>query len=142
MSRCGCRAGARCWPRICCRCGRGRVGRPEGGAEGVWVAALEGGHQDHDAANALAACVRHRLPAWEFAAYNFAGGKVRANRFTAPRGGEVALEATAAEAQVKRRALECYRSERDNLGHIGVAQENARPLPTHDYPASPHPGRL
>src|SRR5229473_5504111 len=82
------------------------------GAEALWVPAFEGGHQDHDAANALAAGVRHRLPVWEFAAYNFFGGQVRANRFAALRGGEVAIEATAAEARVKRRVLECYRSER------------------------------
>src|SRR5260370_20913491 len=96
----------------------------ECGAEALWVPAFEGGHQDHDAANALAACFRHRLPAWEFAAYNFAGGQVRANRFAAARGGEVAIEATAAEAQMKRRAPGCYRSERGNLGHIGAAHEN------------------
>jgi LmbE family N-acetylglucosaminyl deacetylase len=111
-------------------------------AEALWVAAFEGGHQDHDAANALAASVRHRLPVWEFAAYNFAGGRIRSNRFAVRRGGEVAIEATAPEAARKRRALACYRSERGNLGHIGVAHESARPLPAHDYAAAPHPGRL
>src|SRR5207253_8299692 len=49
-------------------------------ADTLWVAAFEGGHQDHDAANALAARFCSRLPVQEFAAYNFAGGQVRANR--------------------------------------------------------------
>jgi len=80
-------------------------------ADALWVPAFEGGHQDHDAANALAASVAHRLPVWEFAAYNFAGGRVRSNRFAAPRGGEIVIEPTPAEAEQKRRALACYRSD-------------------------------
>ena len=111
-------------------------------AEALWVPAFEGGHQDHDAANALASRFAGRLPVWEFAAYNFAGGHVRANRFVAERGGEVAIEATEAEAQHKRVALGCYASERGNLGHIGVEHETGRPLPAYDYGAPPHPGRL
>jgi len=112
------------------------------GAEALWVPAFEGGHQDHDAANALAAGFCRRLPVWEFAAYNFAGGQVRANRFPALLGGEVVIEASEAEARQKRQALACYRSERGNLRHVGVARETARRLPAHDYAAPPHAGRL
>ncbi len=83
-----------------------------------------------------------RVKVWEFAAYNFAGGRVRANRFATGRGGEVMIEATAAEEREKRSALACYGSERRNLRHIGVARETFRPLPTHDYAAPPHPGHL
>ncbi len=111
-------------------------------ADAVWVPAYEGGHQDHDAANALAASFADRVKVWEFAAYNFAGGRVRANRFATERGGEVMIEATAAEEREKRSALACYGSERGNLRHIGVARETFRPLPTHDYAAPPNPGRL
>ncbi|HEV8679379.1 MAG TPA: PIG-L family deacetylase [Stellaceae bacterium] len=111
-------------------------------AEALWVPAFEGGHQDHDAANALAAGFAGRLPVWEFAAYNFAGGRVRANRFAGERGGEVTIEANAAEAQAKRWALGCYASECDNLRHLGAARETGRPLPAHDYARPPHPGRL
>jgi hypothetical protein len=68
------------------------------GAEALWVPAFEGGHQDHDAANALAAGLAERLPVWEFAAYNFAGGRVNSNRFAGTRGGEIALDATEVEA--------------------------------------------
>jgi len=112
------------------------------GAEALWVPAFEGGHQDHDAANALAAGFAGRLPVWEFAAYNFAGGRVNSNRFAATRGGEVALDATAAEAERKHRALGCYASERGNLRHVGAGHEAYRPLPDHDYGAKPHAGRL
>src|SRR5207244_4045677 len=46
--------------------------------DALWVPAFEGGHQDHDAANALAASFAGRRPVWEFAGYNFAGGRIRA----------------------------------------------------------------
>lgn len=111
-------------------------------AEALWVPAFEGGHQDHDSANALAASFAGRLPVWEFAAYNFAAGRARANRFAIERGGEVAIEASAAEARNKRAALACYVSERGNLGHFGVEREVCRPLPAYDYGSPPHPGRL
>jgi N-acetylglucosamine malate deacetylase 1 len=111
-------------------------------ADVLWVPAFEGGHQDHDAANAAAAACRHRIPVWEFAAYNFAGGEVRANRFAALRGGEITIDASPQEAQLKRRALACYGSEQGNLSHLGTMRECARPLPVYDYGAPPHPGRL
>jgi N-acetylglucosamine malate deacetylase 1 len=112
------------------------------GAEALWVPAFEGGHQDHDAANALAARFSACLPVHEFAAYNLAGGQVRANHFPGERGGEHVIEASTEEMALKRRALACYASERGNLRHIGVTHEAWRPLPAHDYSAPPHPGRL
>jgi LmbE family N-acetylglucosaminyl deacetylase len=108
----------------------------------LWVTAFEGAHQDHDAANALAASFRDRLPVWEFAAYNYAGGKVRSNRFLDARGGVVELTADREEAVLKRRALALYASERGNLRHIQVREEAYRPLPRHDYSAPPHAGTL
>ena len=112
------------------------------GADALWVPAFEGGHQDHDAANAVAARFAQRLPIWEYAAYNYAGGAVRSNRFTAPQAKEIAIDATPQEAALKGQALACYRSERGNLGHVGTMRERARPLPAYDYGARPHPGRL
>jgi LmbE family N-acetylglucosaminyl deacetylase len=111
-------------------------------AEALWVPAFEGAHQDHDAANALAAQFCDVLPVHEFAAYNFAGGRIRSNRFAGPRAGDVAFEATAEEAALKRQALACYASERGNLRHITTVQESWRLLPRHDYAAPPHSGRL
>jgi LmbE family N-acetylglucosaminyl deacetylase len=111
-------------------------------ADCLWVPAFEGAHQDHDAANALAARVRDRLPVWEFAAYNYAGGQVRTNRFIDARGGVIELRLSRAEALLKRRALALYASERGNLAHIKTTEEAYRPLPRHDYAAPPHEGTL
>jgi N-acetylglucosamine malate deacetylase 1 len=111
-------------------------------ASELWVTAFEGAHQDHDAANAIAAGFRGRLPVWEFAAYNFAGGRARSNRFLDARGGVVELRLDRGEASLKRRALAVYASERGNLGHIRVDEEAYRPLPHHDYAAPPHAGTL
>jgi LmbE family N-acetylglucosaminyl deacetylase len=111
-------------------------------ADAVWVPAFEGAHQDHDAANALAACAAGSVPVWEFAEYNYAGGRVRSNRFASERGGEVMIAATPAEAELKQAALACYESERRNLSHIVADREACRPLQPYDYGKRPHPGRL
>jgi LmbE family N-acetylglucosaminyl deacetylase len=111
-------------------------------AEAVWVAAFEGAHQDHDVANALAACAAGPVPVWEFAEYNYAGGQVRSNRFAFGHGGEITIGATAQEAELKRAALACYESERRNLAHIVADREACRPVPRHDYARRPHAGRL
>jgi N-acetylglucosamine malate deacetylase 1 len=121
---------------------RVREALADGAAEALWVPAFEGGHQDHDAANAIAARFRDRLPVWEFAAYNFSGGRVRSNRFAEQCGSEKTIAATSEEMALKRRALSLYASERANLGHIAVGGETCRPLPRHDYGTPPHPGRL
>lgn len=111
-------------------------------ASELWVTAFEGAHQDHDAANAIAAVFRGRLPVWEFAAYNLAGARVRSNRFLDARGGVIELRLDRGEAALKRQALAVYASERGNLGHIRVDEEAYRPLPQHDYAAPPHAGTL
>jgi N-acetylglucosamine malate deacetylase 1 len=108
----------------------------------LWVPAFEGAHQDHDAANAVAAGFRERLPVWEFAAYNFAGGRVSSNRFWDARGGVIEAHSTPEEIVLKRRALALYASERGNLRHIAMREEAYRPLPQYDYGTAPHPGPL
>ena len=112
------------------------------GAEAIWVPAFEGAHQDHDAANALAASAAGAVPVWEFAAYNFAGGRVRSNGFAEECGGEIAISGTAAEIAAKTSALAFYASERRNLRHIAADRETCRLLPAHDYAKPPHAGRL
>jgi LmbE family N-acetylglucosaminyl deacetylase len=126
----------------------------------VWAPAYEGGHADHDAANALAAALKRAHPAlgaWEFAEYNFASGRVCANEFPAAAraasGAGGAIEVAPAdegEALWKKDLLRLYRSERFNLGRVTVARARAgarvrecfRPLPQHDYARPPHEGRL
>ena len=136
------------WPSRCLRAhldevfGKIKRALADCAADAVWVTAFEGAHQDHDAANALAAFVRDLVPVWEFAAYNFAGGRIKANRFPVRQGTQIVLDPTGAEAALKRRALACYVSECGNLRHIQVEREVCRPLPQHDYGSPPHPGRL
>ena len=111
-------------------------------ASAVWVPAWEGGHQDHDVANFLAARLTGTLPVTEFAEYNFAGGAVRSHSFPAAQGNEQVLRLTPDEIAAKRRLLALYRSERGNLRHIRLEIETLRPMPRHDYAAPPHPGTL
>ena len=122
----------------------GEIGRVimERGADALWVPAFEGAHQDHDAANALAAQFCDVLPVYEFAAYNFAGRRVRSNLFADGSAGDLSIDATAEEAALKSQALACYESERDNLRHIRATHESGRLLPRHDYGEPPHSGRL
>jgi len=112
------------------------------GIAALWTPAWEGAHQDHDAANFLAARFAGALPVLEFAEYNYAGGRIRSGEF--PPGGESAgiLELTPEEVSWKRRLLACYASEQGNLAHIRLVSESFRPLAGHDYAKSPHPGKL
>jgi LmbE family N-acetylglucosaminyl deacetylase len=108
----------------------------------LWVPAWEGGHQDHDATNFLGSRFVHRVAVREFAEYNLAGGLPRLQRFPQAAGGEMLLRLTIAEAALKRRLLDLYRSERANLTYAPTRIETLRPLPRHDYTAPPHVGTL
>jgi len=106
----------------------------------LWVPAYEGGHQDHDAANALAATLAERVAVHEFAEYNMIGGKVRSQRFAFPNGTETEIIMSQRERRRKRRALGFYASERGNLRHIQTGRESFRPLARYDYAKPPHDG--
>ena len=112
------------------------------GADRLWVPAYEGGHQDHDTANALAWTLRDAVEVWEFAEYGFCGCRVRANAFPRPRGDETVLALDEAERARKRDLLRLYRSERGNLGYVGVERECFRRLEGYDYGRPPHDGKL
>ncbi len=106
----------------------------------VWTPAYEGGHQDHDAAHAMASTLE--VPVWEFAEYNFAGGAVASQAFPFPDGSETVLELTADETALKRRALEAYASEQGNLDYVDSARESFRPFRAADYSRPAHEGTL
>ena len=108
----------------------------------IWTPAWEGGHQDHDAANFLAARFARALPVREFAEYNLAGGRVRSQAFPQPNGTEDVLTLSAEEARFKAELLAIYRSERLNLRYVRLQQESLRPLAPYDYRSPPHSGRL
>ncbi|MEI6556795.1 MAG: PIG-L family deacetylase [Rhodospirillaceae bacterium] len=108
----------------------------------LWVPAYEGGHADHDAASGLAATLRGRVAVWEFAEYNFAGGRIHPNSFPHRRGPESTLVLSTGEADAKAGLLRLYASEQNNLGHAGLTRECFRPLADYDYRQPPHPGTL
>jgi len=108
----------------------------------VWAPAYEGGHQDHDVANFIAASLQDKAPVWEFAEYNNAGGRTRSQEFPAATGAETALHLDQREVATKRAALQLYPSERGNLAHIAAAREAFRPVAAYDYAQPPHPGTL
>jgi N-acetylglucosamine malate deacetylase 1 len=110
--------------------------------DAIWVPAWEGGHQDHDVANFLAASVADGRPVTEFAEYNRGGGAPRWQHFATPNGTETVLRLTPAEAAEKRRLIAAYRSERANLSPVRFQRESFRPLPRHDYTRPPHAGTL
>jgi N-acetylglucosamine malate deacetylase 1 len=110
--------------------------------DAIWVPAWEGGHQDHDVANFLAARIAGGRPVIEFAEYNRGGGAAHHNRFAVPNGSETEVKLSADEIEAKRRLLAIYHSEQANLSASQVAVENHRPLPAYDYAQPPHPGKL
>jgi LmbE family N-acetylglucosaminyl deacetylase len=108
----------------------------------LWAPAYEGGHQDHDVANALASRLAPRVPVWEFSEYHNAGGRVHAQEFIAATGGETVIALAPEEVARKRAALALYASEAANLRHVGSAREAFRPLAAYDYARAPHQGVL
>jgi len=108
----------------------------------IWTPAWEGGHQDHDVANFLAAHYAARCRITEFAEYQFHGGRVACGRFALPNGSELTLRLREEEREAKRVLLRLYASERGNLAHIATDQEERRPLASYDYTMPPHPGLL
>lgn len=116
------------------------------GMDTVWAPAYEGGHQDHDVANALAGSLRGVADVWEFSEYNYFGGRVRSQEFISTTGAERELSLDHSERERKRQLLGIYKSERGNLRRIrGPAfwqREVFRPLAEDDYTRAPHPGTL
>jgi LmbE family N-acetylglucosaminyl deacetylase len=110
--------------------------------DALWAPAWEGGHQDHDAANFLAARTAAGRPVIEFAEYNRGGGAMRRNRFAQPNGSETELHLSPAQRKAKRQLLALYGSERTNLGGARLQVESRRPLPAYDYAKRPHEGPL
>ncbi|HEY5209680.1 MAG TPA: PIG-L family deacetylase [Stellaceae bacterium] len=108
----------------------------------IWVAAWEGGHQDHDVANFLAARAADGRPVREFAEYNAGGGHPRWNRFPETTGDETVLRLSQDEVSAKRNLLAVYKSEKNNLAGVKIDVETHRPLPRHDYERPPHEGTL
>ncbi len=107
----------------------------------VWVPAYEGGNPDHDGLNAIGTTFDD-VPVFEYAEYNLNGGHTNSNTFISPRATDAVLNLNESERQMKRAALDMYRSEKGNLGAIDTAQEALRLLVPYDYAQRPHEGKL
>jgi LmbE family N-acetylglucosaminyl deacetylase len=103
----------------------------------------EGGHPDHDACAFAVhrAAGRTGVEVAEFACYNGHLGCFAANEFIGqPDAFSVVL--TPPEQQRKRRALDCFDTQRHTLAQFGLWCERFRPAPRYDFARPPHPGRL
>jgi len=110
--------------------------------DAVWVPAYEGGHSDHDAANALASVFKNTVSIFEFAEYNFVGSTIQSQMFVHPNGTETILNLAPDDVAEKRRLLGFYPSEAGNLGYVDQAREAIRPLAVYDYGKPPHEGKM
>lgn len=108
----------------------------------LFTPAFEGGHQDHDLANFLASKFIKKTNVFEFSEYNFSNFKVKSNKFIEEFGNEVTIELNSKERKFKKKAMEIYLSEKNNLNYINLNRETYRPLPLYDYFSSPHKGIL
>lgn len=111
-------------------------------ADQLWIPAYEGGNPDHDGLNGLGQLFVNQIEVLEFAEYNFCGGQVRAQQFPFPDGSEKTFVLSDEERARKGALLRLYRSERENLGYVGLKRELWRKLARYDYSQPPHPGVL
>lgn len=108
-------------------------------ASELWAPAFEGGHQDHDAANALGYSLRDPFQVKEFAEYNFHQGRINANTFIDD---AAHTPLSAEERAFKQELLAIYASEKGNLDYVACVREAIRPLAAKDYSKPAHEGTL
>ena len=108
----------------------------------IFCPAYEGGHQDHDVANFICSRLKGYFSIYEFAEYNFFQKKINSNKFIKPAKKDVIIELTNEEKKIKRKMLNIYLSESNNLNYISLKQESYRKLINYDYMKPPHQGTL
>ncbi len=110
--------------------------------DSIFTPAYEGGHQDHDVTNCIASIFKKRLNIFEYSEYNYYQNKINSNTFIKKTGNEICYQLTNKEVEFKRKALNIYCSEKNNLNYINLKQECYRPLTNYDYNLPPHEGLL
>ena len=108
----------------------------------IFCPAYEGGHQDHDVANFICSRLNGYFSIYEFAEYNFFQKKINSNKFIKPAKKDIIIELTNEEKKIKRKMLNIYLSESNNLNYISLKQESYRKLINYDYMKPPHQGTL
>lgn len=110
------------------------------------TSAYEGGHPDHDICSFLGAILarQHGLPVWEFPLYHRRDPNRPAfQQFLVPgEREEIELQISSEEAEIKRRMLATYSSQRAILLSFTATLERLRPQPAYDYSRLPHSGTL
>ena len=113
----------------------------------------EGGHPDHDTAALMAhlgakKLVRggHKSPVIvEMTSYHLRDSRCVTGEFLATNGAsppELAVELSLEEQEIKKKMIECYRSQRLVLEAYPVKAERFRLAPEYDFSYPPHPGTL
>jgi LmbE family N-acetylglucosaminyl deacetylase len=104
----------------------------------------EGGHPDHDAC----AFAVHRgasgrpIVVAEFASYHAIGDGPLQFHFLPGGGAERLIPLNDRQQAVKRRMLDCFRTQKEILAPFGVSVERFRLAPQYRFLEPPHPGRL
>lgn len=113
----------------------------------VFSPAYEGGHPDHDAAAFAVARVRNWRP-WfvhrEYPLYHAGadGGMVTGTFIEQGLSGEEVVALTQAERTLKRKMMDCFRTQQEILSCFGLNYEHYRDAPPYDFTKPPHSGPL
>ena len=100
----------------------------------------EGGHPDHDACAFAVHRAAGTRDVAEFACYHAGPHGIRTNEFLDGNG--CVLELTPEQAEAKRRAFECFETQRETLSLFHTRTEALRPAPRYDFTCPPHAGKL
>ena len=104
--------------------------------------AYEGGHQDHDVTNFIASKFKKNCKVLEFSEYHFNNKKISSNCFIELQGNEVFINLNNFERDFKKKAIQIYESEKNNVNYIEYKQECFRPIVNYNYFQPPHSGTL
>ena len=108
----------------------------------VFCPAYEGGHPDHDITNFICSRLDGQCNLFEFPEYNFYNGKINSNTFCQSYGKDKTIFLNSSEKKFKRKCLNIYKSEKNNLNYINLNKECFRPMIKYDYSTPPHKGIL
>lgn len=109
----------------------------------VLAPAYEGGHPDHDSAAFAVARARKVLDARiEHREYRLYHAGLDGSIDSETLAGAEIVSLTAAERKLKRRMLDCFRSQQTFLSNFGVTDERFRRAPEYDFTRAPNNGVL
>ncbi len=108
--------------------------------DSIFCPAYEGGHQDHDVSNFICSKLSNICDVYEFPEYNYFKQKINCNTFFENNKNEIVIKLTEEEKLFKKKCLDIYKSEKNNLNYIKINSESFRPIKEYDYSNPPHSG--